>query len=70
MRSEELEKKLILGEDKPSKATKKATPEQRKTIMDKLSAVLDTIKVDVSPEAQEERKKLLEHVSNKLKGKK
>ena len=70
MRSEELKKKLILGEGKPSKATVKATPEQHKTIMDKLSAALDTVKVDTSPEAQKERKKLLEHVSNKLKGKK
>ena len=68
MRSEELEKKLIVGEDKPSKATKKATPEEHKAIMDKLSSVLDTVKVDQSPKAAEERKMLLEHVKNKLKG--
>jgi hypothetical protein len=67
---EELKKKLILGEGKPSKATKKATPEEHKAIMDKLSSALDTVKVDQSPEAAEERKMLLEHVKNKLKGKK
>ena len=70
MRSEELKKKLILGEGKPSKATKKATPEEHKAIMDKLSSALDTVKVDQSPEAAEERKMLLEHVKNKLKGRK
>ena len=71
MRSDEvLEKKLILGEGKPSKATKKATPEEHKAIMDKLSTALDTVKVDTSPEAVKERKMLLEHVKNKLKGKK
>jgi ribosomal protein S8 len=71
MRSDEvLEKKLILGEGKPSKATKKATPEEHKTIMDKLSTALDTVKVDTSPEATKERKMLLEHVKHKLKGQK
>ena len=70
MRSEELEKKLIPGEGKPSKATKKATPEKHKEIMDRLSAALDTMKVDPSPEASEERKMLLEHVKSKLKGQK
>jgi hypothetical protein len=69
MRSDEvLEKKLILGEGKPSKATKKATPEEHKTIMDRLSTALDTVKVDNSPEAVKERKMLLEHVKHKLKG--
>jgi hypothetical protein len=69
MRSDEvLEKKLILGEGKPSKATKKATPEEYKAIMDRLSAALDTVKVDNSPEAVKERKMLLEHVKHKLKG--
>lgn len=70
MRSEELKKKLIVGEGKPSKATKKATPEEHKAIMDKLSSALDTVKVDQSPEAAEERKMLLEYVKNKLKGRK
>jgi hypothetical protein len=71
MRSDEvLEKKLILGEGKPSKATKKATPEEHKAIMDKLSTALDTVKVDTSPEAVKERKMLLEHVKHKLKGQK
>ena len=69
MRSDEvLEKKLIIGEGKPSKATKKATPEENKAIMDKLSSALDTVKVDNSPEAVKERKMLLEHVKHKLKG--
>lgn len=69
MRSDEvLEKKLILGEGKPSKATKKATPEEHKAIMDRLSTALDTVKVDTSPEAVKERKMLLEHVKHKLKG--
>ena len=69
MRSDEvLEKKLILGEGKPSKVTKKATPEEHKAIMDRLSTALDTVKVDTSPEAVKERKMLLEHVKHKLKG--
>ena len=70
MRSEELNKKLTLiqGENKPSKATVKATPEEHKTIIDKLSSALDTVKVDTSPEATKERKMLLEHVKHKLKG--
>lgn len=67
---EELKKKLIIGEGKPSKATKKATPEEHKAMMDKLSAALDTVKVDTSPEAVKERKMLLEHVKHKLKGQK
>ena len=70
MRSEELKKKLIVGKGKPSKATKKATPEQRKEIMERLSIALDTVKVDQSPEASKERKMLLERVKSKLTGKK
>jgi hypothetical protein len=70
--SDGIKKKLTLiqGENKPSKATKKATPEEHKAIMDKLNAALDTIKVDTSPEATKERKMLLEHVKHKLKGQK
>ena len=70
MRSEELKKKLISDEGKPSKATVKATPEKHKEIMDKLSAALDNITIDSSPKAIEERKMLLERVKSKLTGKK
>jgi hypothetical protein len=70
MRSEELEKKLIIGEGKPSKATIETTPENKQKIINDLSAALDTVKVDQSPEAAEGRKMLLEHVKRKLKGRK
>jgi hypothetical protein len=70
MRSEELEKKLIIGEGKPSKATIETTPEDKQKIINDLSAALDTVRVDQSPEAAKGRKMLLEHVKNKLKGRK
>jgi HEAT repeat protein/ribosomal protein S8 len=70
MRSEELEKKLIIGEGKPSKATIETTPENKQKIINDLSAALDSVKIDQSPEAAKGRKMLLEHVKNKLKGRK